>query len=139
MTGNPTPSGSSGANPSAGGAAGSTPAAPNSGQVHFNSVIYLDEDGSNYNSWKLRIQWILRNRRIWGIVNGTTTMPDANDDPVAHATWVEKDEEAFCHVLMSLKDESTHYIEKATSSKEAWDALSARYNSCSEERVVELI
>src|ERR1700730_19446088 len=40
---------------------------------------------------------------------------------------------------MSLKDESTHYTEKATSVKEAWDALSARYNSHGEERIVELI
>ncbi len=38
-----------------------------------------------------------------------------------------------------LKDESTHYIEKASSSKEAWDSLSARYNSHGEEHVVELI
>jgi len=110
-------------NPSAGRAVGSTPSAPKSGQVHFNSVIYLGEDGSNYNSWKLHIQWILWNRHIWGLINGSIPRPDANINAATHAKWVEKDKEAFCHILMSLKDKSTHYVKKATSSKEAWDGL----------------
>jgi hypothetical protein len=121
------------------GAAGPAPGPHRSGNVQFNSVIYLDEDGTNYNSWKLRLQWVLRNRRIWNVVTGTLIKPDENVDLPGYTSWIEKDEEAFCHILMSLKDDSTHYVEKATSSKEAWDALSARYNSRGEERVVELI
>src|SRR3984893_307987 len=139
MSGNNPNAPPAGGNAPNAGAAGPAPGSHKSGHVQFNSVIFLDEDGSNYNSWKLRLQWVLRNRRIWDVVTGTLVKPDANNDQPGHASWVEKDEEAFCHILMSLKDESTHYVEKATSSKEAWDALSARYNSRGEERVVQLI
>ena len=67
-------------------------------------VASLENDGSNFQTWKYRITTVLDIRGLWEIVDGTEKKPDPSK--VAELEeWTAKDKEARAQITLTLKDE----------------------------------
>ncbi|XP_076228239.1 uncharacterized protein LOC143175077 isoform X2 [Nomia melanderi] len=61
---------------------------------------------------------ILRFNELWGYVNGTIIITEANA-----AEWAINDEKAFDLIILSLHKTQFNHVKRAAPSLEAWDAL----------------
>ena len=71
-------------------------------------IAALDNDGSNFPTWKYRVRTVLEVRGLMSIVNGTEArpVPTANDPKSSEITsWDTRDREAKAQITLTLKDE----------------------------------
>jgi hypothetical protein len=86
----------------------------------------LKNDGSNFQIWSSQLKLILRNRELWGIVDGTETIP-AQSDATAHKDWKKRELDALTQILLTLEPEPYTAVIAIESPKEAWNSLVDRY------------
>lgn len=97
----------------------STTTKPAQASSRLYDVPSLDNDGSNFQTWKYRIAMILDVRGLWEIVGGSqTTQPDATADPAGSLEWLAKDKEAHAQITLTLKDEPLSGVLHATTAAE---------------------
>jgi hypothetical protein len=106
---------------------------------HHYNVPFLDNNGSNYASWKFCIETTLDLHEIWSVVNGTSTKPDPAMDPDRAEEWRWKNKEVFIQITMMLKDKPLNSIIGSKSAKEAWDKLCVQYKGLSKQRIIHLL
>lgn len=100
----------------------------------------LEDDGSNFHTWKVRICMILDVRDLWDVVGGnTTTAPDSSNDPIGHADWMIKDKEARAQIILTLKDEPLTGVLHAPTAAEIWTKLCQRYEGHGKQTIAYLI
>ncbi|KIK13649.1 hypothetical protein PISMIDRAFT_76563, partial [Pisolithus microcarpus 441] len=91
-------------------------------------ILSLENDGSNFQMWKYRINMILDVRGLWELVDGTqTTAPDVSVDPNGHADWLARDKEAHAQITLTLKDEPLSGVLYASTAAEVWKKLCGHY------------
>ena len=101
-------------------------------------VASLENDGSNFQTWKYRITTVLDIRGLWEIVDGTEKKPDPSK--VAELEeWTAKDKEARAQITLTLKDEPLSGVLLATSAEEIWRKLSERYEGKGKQSIAYLI
>ena len=61
----------------------------------------LEQDGSNFASWKRLTRRALRLRKLWTVVDGSLPRPAAGSATLDD--WLEKDEEALGQIEFTLK------------------------------------
>ncbi|KIK12904.1 hypothetical protein PISMIDRAFT_18377 [Pisolithus microcarpus 441] len=107
---------------------------------HLYDIPSLDDEGSNFQTWKYRVEMILDVRGLWDIVGGTsTTAPDPNADPAGHAEWLLKDKEARAQITLTLKDEPLSGVLHATTAAQVWTKLCQRYEGKGKQTIAYLI
>jgi hypothetical protein len=82
---------------------------------------------------------VLELRELWGLVDGTVAKPAATATAADIADWSSKDREARAQITLTLKDEPLNSVLFATTAKECWDRLLARYEGKGEQKIVYLI
>src|SRR5271154_5741620 len=85
-------------------------------------ITPLKNDGSNFQTWKFRMEVILKSRKIWEIVDGTKPKP-GSADAAALAEWETNEMDARAQILLTLEDDTMNGVTTTTTSKEAWDSL----------------
>ena len=95
--------------------------------IHHYDILFLDNDSSNYVSWRFHVETTLDLHKIWSVVDGTFPKPDPAVDPDSTKEWKWKNKEAFVQITMTLKDEPLNSIIGSKSAKEAWDKLCWEY------------
>ena len=89
QSGNPS---SSGGGTSTGTSTGTTTGTTNlNGQTRIYDIQHLEDDGSNFASWKCRTEMILED--LWPIVDGSEPSPGSSD-PAALERWKLNDRAA---------------------------------------------
>ena len=89
-------------------------------------IPYLDDDGSNYQSWKYCVQTVLEIRGLWKAVEGME-----NDEM--------KIRDARAQITLTLRDEPLNGVIGVTSAKDVWDKLSTHYEGKGTQKVAYLI
>jgi hypothetical protein len=108
---------------------------------------FLDKfGGQGFNSWKLRMIYLLKRDGLWKLVSGEEPMPTrtASDTPIGNVQgesgeggannvgtvsdnsktkWLERDQIALSTIVFYLLDEPLHQITHCNTAKEAWDEL----------------
>ncbi|EUC57664.1 Copia-like polyprotein/retrotransposon, partial [Rhizoctonia solani AG-3 Rhs1AP] len=102
-------------------------------------IPLLKDDGSNYNAWKFRQTIVLKLRGLFGIVNGTDSLPaelssaDAkvatkvSDQAEAVKKWQKREDDAFAQVTLNMEDGAMTDVMEATSAKDAWTRVVERW------------
>ena len=98
----------------------------------------LEDDGSNFQTWKFRIRTVLELRGLIGHIDGTTKDPGSTNAE-EHETFVRNDREARAQIALTLKDEPLNGVLYATTAKETWDKLNARYEGTGKQTIVLLL
>lgn len=99
---------------------------------------------TNYPVWRKQVQLSLIGLDLENFITGTNTptktiidKDNATSNP-AYTAWYRQDQIIFSAILGSCSDPIQPIITSATSSKEAWDRLSASYASQSRSRIISL-
>jgi len=95
----------------------------------------LDDIGSNYDDWKLKISGLLRLRGLWGVVTGTDACPpekaaDPKDQPAVTAAfekWQNKNLLAKADITLMLGKEPLRAVYHYELASEVWYHLENRY------------
>jgi hypothetical protein len=101
-------------------------------------VPSLENDGSNFQTWKYRVMTVLRIRRLWDITEGKETKPDPTK-PDELEEWLLKDGEALAQITLTLKDEPLSGVLHVKSAAEAWKKLCERYEGKGKQTIAYLI
>ncbi len=96
----------------------------------------LENDGSNFQTWKYRISTVLDVRGLVNLVDGTEVvpiLPDGTKEADAAIIrekildWQRHDKEARAQLTLTLKDEPLSGVIHAISAADVWDKLLRRY------------
>ena len=112
---------------------------PASGSSRLYDITFLSNDGTNYSTWSFRVSRVLKQRGLWQIVNGSELIPDQFKDPDVYHDWIARDDLAFTQITLTLEDEPLNSVMHLSSSKEAWDKLSATYEGKGKQTIASLI
>lgn len=99
----------------------------------------LENDGSNFQLWKYRVELILDLRGLWGIIDGTEALPDKTTLPDEHQEWLGRNKEARAQIALTLKDEPLNGILYTPMAKDAWRKLCERYEGKGKQTIAQLI
>lgn len=98
----------------------------------------LEDDGSNFQTWKFRIRTMLELRGLAGHIDSTVKTPDGSDTTKLEE-FKRNDREARAQIALTLKDEPLNGVLHATTAKETWDKLNARYEGTGKQTIVLLL
>jgi gag-polypeptide of LTR copia-type/GAG-pre-integrase domain len=107
--------------------------------IHHYNVLFLENNGSNYMSWKFHVKTTLDLHEIWSMVNSTFSKPDPAVNPDSAENWRWKNKEAFAQITMMLKDKPLNSIIESKSAKEAWDKLHVWYEGSRKQHIIHLL
>jgi LTR polyprotein gag-polypeptide-like protein len=107
--------------------------------IRLYDVPHLEDDGSNYASWKYHVQMDLNLRNLWGVVDGTEAKPEPSASHEERKKWGRNDLEARAQITLTLKDEPLSLVLDATTAKECWDKLLLHYDRRAEQEINLLI
>ena len=85
-------------------------------------VPKLDNEGSNFQTWKYRITTVLELRDLLGVVTGTEPDPGPSNSYM-HEEWTRKDREARAQITLTLDDEPLSGVIHAATSNGVWEKL----------------
>ncbi|KAF8626070.1 hypothetical protein AX17_006628 [Amanita inopinata Kibby_2008] len=98
-----------------------TPSNPAS-NWHY-EISPLENNGSNFQTWKFRLKTILELRGFFDVVKGEAKMPEDMKSG-DYLKWAQRDMEVQAQIILSLKDEPLSGVIHTTTAKEVWDKLS---------------
>src|SRR6266404_2377283 len=78
---------------------------------------------TNYSVWSARLKIILEARGLWGLVDGTEFVPEADTEEAAFRRWKMRDACARLQLIHNLPDNFFWIIMRSSTVREAWDAL----------------
>ncbi len=87
-------------------------------------------DGSNYETWKVKMRALLVRDKVWTVVSGDEIL-DADANDATTQTFNRKDEEALSLITLNLDDSQLVHIRGVEKSKEAWEALQKQFEDTS--------
>ena len=108
-----------------GGTTGTTSMQSQSTQIHYKIPILEDADG--FMHWHFCMKLALHNNDFLSVVNGTFMKPNITADLDVYIDWVSKDLKAQLQIATTLCKEALNIILQATSAKDCWNCLTARY------------
>jgi hypothetical protein len=85
-------------------------------------------DGSNFPAWKFKVSLLLKERELWGFVDGTEELP-ATVDAKALADFKQKSEKALATLCLTLADDQLVHVYACKTAKDAMERLTAIYDS----------
>lgn len=83
-------------------------------------------NGSNYASWKFKVELLLVREDLWEFVTGICPAED-QANAAAVATWKKGDQKARATIGLLVDDSQRKLIQDTVTSKEAWDNLRRNY------------
>ena len=88
----------------------------------------LEDNATNFQTWKYRIETVLDIRGLLPIVDGSLTCPTVtNPSSEELIRWLRMDKEAKAQICLTLKDEPLNGVLYIVMSKEVWERLCSRY------------
>ncbi len=90
-------------------------------------IPLLENDGSNFGSWKIRAEVVLNIHDLWPVIDGTLPRPNCMAPLVDHTEWASKNREARTLIILALKDKPLDTIVDAETTTECWERLLEHY------------
>ena len=88
---------------------------------------YVDKlTADNYQSWKFRVQMVLKGKELWEITSGDETL-DENATEEMRQKFKKKENQAHAIVCLAVSDPLLIYVRTTKTAKEAWDSLSGHF------------
>ena len=91
-------------------------------------------NGNNYRSWKYNANFVLIERGLWGIANGTEVPPVIEEeDKTSDASvklakdWKLKSDKAYSIIALSVEKSIQVHISPTTDAREAWQILKSHF------------
>jgi transposase InsO family protein len=91
-----------------------------------NGVSVEKLDGTNYHVWKFKMQLILEDKDLFGVIDGTDVKPEKAD---AVAEWVKRDKKARVTICLALSDSVLATVRSCETAVSVWEKLASVFES----------
>ena len=108
-------------------------------------------NGSNYQSWKHDMKFVLMEKGLWGFIDGTEIAPPAeeegendqtNDQKLASqktkAIYKAKSEKAYSTIALAVEKSIKIHVTTTTNPKDAWEILKKQFSFVSVTQIVRI-
>lgn len=82
-----------------------------------NKFLFARLCNSNYQTWKLRMEMLLKREDLWSVI------VDTKPETVTAAAWSRSDQKCHATVVLYIEDSQLSLIKDAKSAKEVWQNL----------------
>jgi LTR polyprotein gag-polypeptide-like protein len=103
------------------------------------NIPLLENDGSNFNVWKIWMETVLNLHDLWSTVDGMLLRPSHTASLTTRTEWKNKNREARAQIILSLKDKPLDTIIKAETAAECWEKLLECYEGRGVQRKMQLL
>ena len=76
-------------------------------------------NGVGFHTWQVKVKGHLMRKGLWSVI--TTQMDEPRGNQAQQRYHQIKDEKALGILITSISDEIVHYLDQATTSKNAWE------------------
>jgi hypothetical protein len=77
-------------------------------------------DGSNYHTWKFKMEMIFLEKDLWSVVDETNVKPNLANGQIA---WDRRDQRARANLITNLRNNQMHLVTTVKTSMKVWDKL----------------
>ncbi|CAB3993668.1 gag-pol poly [Paramuricea clavata] len=100
-----------------------------SGNDEHASMLRIEKfSGENFHLWKFKMQMVLEDKDLWGIVKGIEVEPtDEGTTETQRRQFQRRERKAFATICLSLGDEQLSLVRSATTAKDALSKLEGHY------------
>lgn len=96
-------------------------------------MLTEDSQGNvNYESWRFKLNLILRTKKIWNVATGTDMKPEGSDDGTVIEPWITKDLEAQTLIGLNCSSSIAKKISKCKSAYGMLQKLDTLYGKKSD-------
>jgi hypothetical protein len=82
-------------------------------------------NGANWVNWKFRMEMVLEEKDLWGVVIGEEEEPSSSATPVEKATYKKRQKKALTLIALGVEDSQLSHIRTCKTATEAWTKLVA--------------
>jgi hypothetical protein len=83
-------------------------------------------DGSNWTTWKFQMKHLLMAKGLWGIVDGTETVPGAGQ-AAARAEFNKRSQKAQATIVLGISTTQLYLVTTCETAKDMWDVLKQHF------------
>ena len=95
--------------------------------VHMSTGVSIERlDGTNYHVWKFKMQLILEDKELFGVIDGSDAKPERAD---AVADWVKRDKKARVTICLALTDSVLATVRSCETAVSVWEKLASVFES----------
>src|ERR1700712_3274149 len=95
--------------------------------VNMSTGVSIERlDGSNYHVWKFKMQLILEDKDLYGVIDGTDVKPEKAESV---AEWVKRDKKARVTICLAVSDSTLATVRSCDTAKSVWDKLASVFES----------
>ena len=85
-------------------------------------------NGENFHLWKFKMQMVLEDKDLWGIVSGDEVEPvEEGTTETQRRQFQRRARKALATICLYLGDEQLSFVQSAETAKEAWSKLENHY------------
>jgi hypothetical protein len=97
--------------------------------ISIEKLVSIDklENSNNYHLWKFKVQLVLEERDLFGVVDGSESNSD--NEEVKAAEWLKKDKKARVTICLALSDSVLTMVRDSQTAKQVWDKLSSVFEN----------
>ena len=83
-------------------------------------------DGTNFHTWKFKIQMVLEERDVWKVVSGEVKLEQCQV-PTDQALFKKKSQKAFAMICLAMEDSQLPLVRSASGANDAWSRLEEHF------------
>jgi len=95
-------------------------------------------NGSNFQSWKHDMKFVLMEKGLWGLIDGSETDPGENATPKIKSAYKTRSEKAYSSIALSIEKSIKIHVTSTENPKEAWEILHNQFSFVSMAQTVRI-
>ncbi|KFD60954.1 hypothetical protein M514_26852 [Trichuris suis] len=96
-------------------------------------------NGVNYHDWRFNMEWMLKKKKLWKYVDGSTVRPEPTSANVAEVQrFDEQSEIAQATIVLAIEPLQQQHIRDCESARDVWLKLEAAFEPKSRPRMMQL-
>ncbi|KFD49787.1 hypothetical protein M513_09254 [Trichuris suis] len=85
-------------------------------------------NGVNYHDWRFNIEWMLKKKKLWKYVDGSTVRPEPTSANVAEVQrFDEQSEIAQATIVLAIEPLQQQHVRDCESASDVWLKLEAAF------------
>ena len=92
--------------------------------INMSTGVSIEKlDGTNYHVWKFKMQLVLEDKELFGVIDGTDVKAEGS------AEWVKRDKKARVTICLALSDSILATVRSCDTALSVWEKLASIFKS----------
>src|ERR1700755_560532 len=92
--------------------------------INMSTGVSIEKlDGTNYHVWKFKMQLVLEDKELFGVIDGTDVKTEGSVE------WVKRDKKARVTICLALSDSILATVRSCDTALSVWEKLASIFES----------